>query len=157
MVTPTTTHRTHAIQNMFRGQPTGCIQFQFTNLSRHLCPKSAAYGTLCRAITSSRARYALHCIEFGFDVNTDTSYQFLLADRVARCISRFRVNRRELRYVSAQKFILERRLQLGNLICVRGNNGNTEPSKVRRYRVFIYRSSVKNRSSSGAQLYVPLP
>ena len=74
-------------------------------------------------------------IEFWIYLNTDTSYQFLFADRVARCISRFRVNRRELHYVSAQKIILERCLQLGNLAGPREKR-RRRPSKVRRHRDF---------------------
>ena len=110
---------------MLRCQFTGFIQSQITNLARHLGDKSAPYGALCRAILRSsprrvgsgrcQIRSSVHCIEFGFNVNTDISYQFLLADRVARCISRLRINRRELHYVSAQKFILERCLQLDYL------------------------------------------
>ena len=115
---------------MFRCQSTGFIQSQFTNLARHLCVKPAAFVHAAVGLSiSSIIRYAFRGMEFGFNLNTDTSYQLLLADRVARCINRFRVNRRELLYVSAQKFILERRLQLGNLIRVRGNNVDAGPPK----------------------------
>ena len=138
---------------MFGCQFTGFRQF--TNLARHLCVKPAAFCTRRRAIHSSILSYTFRAMEFGLNPNTETSYQLLLAGR-AFMFNRFFVNGRELPHVSAQKLILESRLQLGNLFL--GTSINASPSEVRWYRRSLYRSSVENRCAGVvAQLYVPFP